>query len=444
LFDFPPHLEVGLGWGGVALAIVIALVMAAGAAAGVARRSATSAPARDHAGGAAGERAVGGSGLVTLEIALATVLLAGAGLLVRSYDQLTRISPGYETEDLVTARLNLDGERFRDREGRVRAIEAIVDRVAALPGVEGVVLWGPNRFGYGWEIGFVSPTDRATESDADRIMTGRHHVGAGALRTLGLPLVAGREFEVGDRAETEPVAMLSATLARTLWPDGSALGREIVVNGGRRRVVGIAADALHRFRRNADEPLRDVYLPYAQLPARSVILGVRTAAGAGVEPALRRAVGAVDPDLPLYDVSTLEAQFEREGRAEGRLRAVAAGYAALAVTLAMVGVHAVLSTVVAARRREMAIRAALGAHPAALARLILGQAARWAGTGVALGLLAATLAKPAWGSILFRTSAVDPGVFGLAAAGLVVAILLIGLGPGRRAARLDVVASLRD
>jgi hypothetical protein len=263
---------------------------------------------------------------------------------------------------------------------------------------------------------------------------------------MRIPILAGRTFEASDGADTERVVVVSEGLARRLWPGESPIGRRIYwggTSGRTRTVIGVSADI--RDMRLEAEPPPMLFVPHAQveLPAMTVV--VRTALGTeAVAPALREALRAVDPALPaptLYEIR--ESQAEAAAAPRFTLSLLGA-FALIALVLAVTGVYAMLAFAVAERRREIAVRMALGASGPRIARLVLQSGLGLAAIGVGAGSLAALVATRALSSLLYGVEPTDPATFAAAAAGLLGAAALACYLPARQAVRVDPMALLRE
>ncbi len=389
--------------------------------------------------------------LVVAEVALASLLLVGAGLLIASFHRLRETGMGFDAGRLVSVRLDLRGARYDDAAVVRHTAQRLVEEAGAIPGVQTAFFWSPSRIGGG---NWVFLLTREGEFDVDplrRVEASRHHVAPGALRRLGIPLRAGRDFSATDHAGAPPVAIVSESLARLFWPGASPIGKRLdtVLRDRRLRVevVGVAADARHRSRLN--DPFgaqRDIYLPFDQAPERFLTLLLRHEPGADagtVASAIRRRVLAVDPTLPVYDVLTIEQQMWQEESRARLSTLVVTGYAALALVLAVLGVYGVLAHMVRLERKEIGIRRALGATDGSIVRGVLGRGLRLVALGSAAGLGAALAGAQLLTSALFGIEPRDPLVFGLAALAMAVPALLACTLPAWHAARVSPNEALR-
>jgi putative ABC transport system permease protein len=271
----------------------------------------------------------------------------------------------------------------------------------------------------------------------------------GYLETLRIPLVEGRFFGESDRAGGEGVTVINQAMARRFWGPGTAIGARITLgdpgdpDARWLTVVGIAGDVRHD--RLSDQAYPQIYLPFAQVPTRSMVLAVRAEADpTSLVPALRRSIAELDPDRPLANVTTLE---ERKAASLARPRvnaAVLGGFALAALVLAAVGIYGVVAYGVVQRTRELGIRMALGAGGGTLLRMVIRQGMTPVLAGLALGLVGALAGGRALRSLLFGVGAADPATFGAVTFFLVAVALAAIYLPARRAARSDPMAALRN
>lgn len=402
---------------------------------------------RDTGAGARRRRAV----LVAAEVALASVLLVGAGLLVASFYRLHHTGLGFDTRHLVTVRLDLRGERYAEPDVLRQTAQRLVDDAGAVPGVREAFLWSPSRLGGGNWVYFLT---RPGEFDADplaRVEASRHHIAPGTLGNLGITLLAGRDFDATDAADGPRVAILSESLADRLWPEG-AIGRRVETRSGQAglelEVIGIASDARHRSRVNdPGTDQRDIYVPYAQAPERFLSLQLRLhpeADVASVAAALRDRVRAIDPTLPLYDLATM-AQQMRDEESQSRVSAtLVAGYAGVALALAVLGLYGLLAHAIRQEQREIGIRLALGASRQAIAGAVIGRGMALVAVGLAAGLVAAFFGARLLAGSLFGLPPRDPVVFAAAAAALLLPAFVACAVPALRASRVDPSDALRS
>ena len=389
------------------------------------------------------------SALVLAEVALAFVLLAGATLLLRSFDRLQQVDPGFSPDRVLTARLHLPHLKYGDEPKQLAFGEQLLARAAGQPGVRSAALVSDAPLGdsppyLSFDIqGRESPTNGSVQDAA--VFTASTEY----FETLRIPLVEGRFFGESDRAGGEGVTVINQAMARRFWGRGTAIGARITLgnpgdpDASWLTVVGIAGDVRHD--RLSDQAYPQIYLPFAQVPTRSMVLAVRAEADpTSLVPALRRSIAELDPDLPLANVTTLE---ERKAASLARPRvnaAVLGGFALAALVLAAVGIYGVVAYGVVQRTRELGIRMALGAGGGTLLRMVIRQGMTPVLAGLALGLVGALAGGRALRSLLFGVGAADPATFGAVTFFLVAVALAAIYLPARRAARSDPMAALRN
>jgi putative ABC transport system permease protein len=396
-------------------------------------------------------------GLVVTQFALALVLAASAGLLIRSFAHMRGVDPGFAPDHLLTARVEVSPVRY-DSDEKVRAFfHGLVTRLEALPGVRSAA------------VVKALPMTQLELGDWSFVREGRHSIpprpeewnlaywqtmSPGYFETMRIPVLRGRGLDDSDRVGAPGVAVINRTLARQVWPAGDAIGQRILMGGGAtdsiwRTVVGVVGDVRHR---GLDaEPRPEIYLPHAQFPAgtgtplRTLRVVLRTEGDpAALTGAVRFALAELDPDIPLAEVQTMEEALGAWA-AERRLTTLlVAGFAALALGLGAVGVYGVVSHLVVQRTREIGIRIALGAMPREILRLVLSQGAWLAGLGIAAGLLGAFLATRLLAGLLFGVGPTDPFTFLATAATLALVAVLASLVPALRAVRTDPMDALRS
>ena len=388
------------------------------------------------------------AGLVAAQIALSIVLLTGAGLLVRTVDRLLDEDGGFEPRQALTARLMLADRPLIESDDHNAFVETLLERVRGLPGVQAAgvgSLLPPDDEPISVE--FVYEDDRG-ESSRRQIVLSFGAVTRGYFAVLGARLRGGRRFEAADDlAEVGPV-MLSETAARFFYPDEDAVGRQMYYNsdalGIARRAPIVAVVDDMKYEGLAAPRAGSIYVPWPRAPTGVSYLVVRTTGDPlALAPAVRDLILTLNPSLPVPDVRSLEDHVAGT-IADRRLRVLpAAGFAALALAVAMVGLFGALARAVAERRHELAIRAAVGASPGRLVRLVLGSALAVTGAGLAAGLLAAAATGRGLASLLYGVGPYDPVTFAAAAAAVALAALVASAIPARRAARLDPMVVLR-
>jgi putative ABC transport system permease protein len=392
--------------------------------------------------------------LVVAEMALALVLLVGAGLLLRSFSSLTRVSPGFNAENLLVINLPLSPRTYGDNVVRTAAVDRIVDRIARLPGVRGAAMSTMIPMaGAGATIHF----NRAAfppKGPEDYVMAGYRAVTPGYLGVLGVPLKRGRLIEPRDRAGAPPVVVINESMAKQYFAGLDPLGQRMQIGTEpdpgfyTMEVVGIVDDVKQSFEAGSKA---EFFVPYAQFPDPvltgmylNVALVARTADDpTALVPSVRAALREIDPNQPLVNVRTMETAMAgtvAQPRLQMTLLVV---FAAVAVTLAIVGVYGVMAYTVSQRAAEISVRMAIGASPANVVGMVVRQGAALAAAGVVLGLVGAYAAARAVQSLLFvEARGFDPATFAVSALILVLAALLASYIPARRAARVSPVSAL--
>jgi predicted permease len=386
-------------------------------------------------------------------MALAVTLVAGAGLLAKSFARLLATDPGFSTAGALTFTLSLPNAGYETPE-RVEAFVAEVEeRLAALPGATQVgAIFGLPLTGFDFSISVNSldGRERTLQEEAAGPSPQLRIVTPGYFAAMGIPLLRGRGIAATDRAGAPPVMVVSETGGRLLFAGEEPLGHRFTLGTGmgvgRGRVggevIGVVGDVKDASLRQPPRPL--VYAVHRQFPVGFLQVVLRSGGDplALAEPA-RRVVADVDPNVPVYQVRTLE-QLLRGSVAQARFMTTVLGvFAATALVLAAVGIYGVVAYAVAQRTRELGIRLALGARAADILWLVLRQGAVLGGLGAGLGLGAALLASRVLTRLLYQVTPSDPPTFVAGAAGLLVVALAASYLPARRAAGVDPVEALR-
>jgi putative ABC transport system permease protein len=333
-------------------------------------------------------------------------------------------------------------------EGRLTAFYSdLFERLRAIPGVDAAAASSTDPVR---QVGFsnnVTPEDRAASSPPSGLVQADwRSVTPGFVDTLRIPLIAGRTFNEGDRENSERVVMVNQLLARLLWPEGDAVGKRIYWGGttGRTRtVVGVIGDFQDEQLDAAAGPM--LLVPHAQvaLPAMTVL--IRTSLDAGtIVPAVRSVLQSMDSSIPAPEIHAVDASRTAAAAGARFNTALLGAFAAIAFVLAVTGVHAVLAFTAIERRRELAVRLALGASAREIVRLLVASGLMLTAIGIALGLAAAAGVTRVLRSLLYDVAPHDPATFAIAAIVLLAAATLACYLPARRAGRLDPIAVLRD
>jgi len=384
--------------------------------------------------------------MVIVELALGVLLVAGAALMMRSFDQLRRVDPGFRTEGVLAVRFSVPAARYPNRDQVLALQRALVDRVEAGPGVErvGMVQQLPLN-GPSWSSQFQARGWPAERVGLDIV---HRRADRGYFEALGIPLLRGRLFEPGDGPETEPVVVINQRFAREHFPGEDPLGQLIAYDRAAteastwRRIVGIVGDQ-HQETLRAP-PRAEAFEHREQDWGRTLWMVVRGgAAAAALTPVVREAVAELDPLIPLEEVRTL-GQVRRAAMAGEELVMVLLGlFGAMALLLASVGVYGVTARAARRRTREIGIRMAVGADGGQVLRLVLLQGAGTVVAGILLGLAAALLLTRAMSGLLYGVTPTDPATLAVVAAVLAGTALVAMLVPALRAARVDPGGLLR-
>ena len=389
-------------------------------------------------------------GLVIAELALAVMLLAGAGLLMRSFIKLQAVDPGFKPEQALTFELTLPDSRYLQDPQRLAFYDDLLPRLRALPGVRSAsAVLGLPLSGVDFVISFdvmgrppVPPADRP----AMQVRVATHDY----FGTLGIPLKRGRLFTENDKAGTPPVVLITESAARQYFPGEDPIGKSIALGwrrGAARRqaggeVVGIVADTRDAGLNEPHPP--QIYLPFHQWPVSFMTVVMKTSVPPlSLSDAARAQVAAVDPTLPVSNIGTLDAVVAKSISQQRFYMLLLAIFAAVALVLAAIGIFGVLSYAVSQRTREIGIRMALGAREGSVIRLIVMQAMILVVCGVTAGTVAALFLSETMTKMLFSVTPTDPATYASVAGLLVAVALLASYLPARRATRVDPVIALR-
>jgi len=385
--------------------------------------------------------------LAAAEVAVAMVLLAGAGLLLRSFAHLLSVSPGFETERIVKAEISLPRYQYAKPEQWSAFMDEFMTQLQAQRGMEKSAIGLPlpildDQVNLPFTIVGKPLPPQGKANMANYVSASPDY-----FQVMEIPLMRGRLFSVDDTAKTQPVALISTALARRYFPNENPLGQHIAFgfppNGNvSREIVGVVAD-IHNVSLG-QEPGPMMYVPFAQEPfwgAEIVVKGGLSIAE--VETAIRAQARNIDAGLPITDIETLP-QALNASVAEPRFRtALLAIFGAIALVLATVGIYGVIAYSVSRRTREIGVRMALGASPASLRRMVLGESVKLALIGLAVGIPAAFASARVLSTMLFGVTAGDPLTFVGVALLLMLVALAAGYFPARRAMRVDPVTALR-
>ncbi|OLE97158.1 MAG: hypothetical protein AUG75_11610, partial [Cyanobacteria bacterium 13_1_20CM_4_61_6] len=389
--------------------------------------------------------------LVATEIALAMLLLVGAGLLLRSFSRLQDVPPGFQADHLLVADIPLSQNAYAKPEQRFEFFDRLIERTKALPGVRTAAAASFLPVSGGGSIIHFNIYGRPPKGPHEFIAAGYRTVTPHYFETLGVPLLQGRLFTAADTDKAPAVAVINATMAHTFFPDESPIGKRMQLGALPDKevpwmeVVGVVGDLLQGLDLG---PAAEMYLPYRQadalLPVFQMSIVLRTAADPLTEAsALRSALAEIDANQPLVKVRSMEENMSASV-AQPRFRTWLIGiFAVIALLLAAVGVYGVMSYTVTQRTSEIGIRVTLGAQSADVFRSIVGEGARIALCGVGVGLLAALALTRVLRTFLYGISASDPTTFLAVALILTVISVAACYFPARRATRVDPIVALR-
>ena len=383
--------------------------------------------------------------LVVAEVALALVLLTGAGLLLKSFVRLENVNPGFNPDRVLTAEISLPKLRYPDKQSQINFFNELERRVRNLPGVK--------YAGFTWILPMSGINSDSSFEIEGRPMDAAHPgpdeelrlVSADYFRALEMPLLKGRFFNAADKLDAPGVVMINQALAHKYWPNDNPIGKRIRVPTREgpvwATIIGIVGDVHHR---GLDQPVQpEWYAPLTQGPYPSMILAVRSSQDpTSLTSAIRREVQAIDPVQPIAHVRTLE-QVIADSIAPRRLSvALLTVFALVALVLASVGIYGVMSFLVVQRTHEIGVRMALGAQRSDVLRLIIAHAGALIGAGTILGLIVALLSTSVLRSILYEVSALDLSTFLFVTLILTLVALIASYIPAHRATRADPMIAL--
>jgi putative ABC transport system permease protein len=405
-----------------------------------------------------GGRAMAGGGrgklvrnaLVLVEVAVALVLLVGAGLLIQSFSRLQAVDPGFRPEGVLTAGVNLPAFKYPDSPRQAAFYRQLIERLETQPGVESVGTIMPLPLSGSRFVLTFAVEGRPAPPPNEEPNTNIRTISPGYFKTAEIPLIKGRVFTDRDREDSEPVVIINQTMAARIWPGQDPLGRRITFDDATdpeaqwRTVVGVVGDVRHG---TLDEDGgSEAYWPQFQTPFEGTAIVVRAAEGRSPESlagAVRQVVRGIDPDLPVDEVRPFD-EVVSEALSQSRFKTVLLGlFAAIALVLAAVGVYGVISYSVTQRTHEIGIRMALGAERASVLRMVVRQGMALVLTGVGVGVLLAFLASRYLATQVYGVSTSDPATFVAVPLVLAAVSLLANYLPARRATAVDPLEALR-
>ncbi|MCP3964184.1 MAG: ABC transporter permease [bacterium] len=404
-------------------------------------------------GGSAGRRAaLPRNFLVVAEVAMALVLMIGAGLLIRTMSALQNEDPGFRRQGVLTARLELPEAKYEEDAAAVAFYDRALESIRALPGVASAGLISQAPFSGNSSSGSYMIEGYEPGPGESAPHSFRRVIDEETFRALDVALVRGRLFNRFDTADSEPVVVIDRLLADKYFHGENPLGRRLGrggPDGPRWTVVGVVETIKIR---DLEQPAtkETIYFPYRQQPFRRMTLVLQTlvlqteVAPGGLTGPLRDTVLAIDPELPLYNVTTMEEQLAGSLQTRRVSMVLLVAFAALAAVLAAIGIYGVLAFTIAQRWREIGTRMALGAAPRQILEMVLGQGLTLAGIGAAVGVVAALALGRLLASMLFGVPSWDPATFAAVCAALLAISLVACYRPARRATRVDPIEALRE
>jgi len=387
------------------------------------------------------------SGLAVAQVAIAIILLVGAGLMIKSLWALMHVAPGFRSENILTARLSLPRSRYPDNH-RIAVLEGeLVESLRGRAGVQSsgfttYIPLGDSDNEWSFVIESRPPLPVGTFNIAKY-----RPVSAGYFQAIGIPLLRGRSFTSADTAAAPWVVVINDSMAREYWPSENPIGQRLKASGGQptwRTVIGVVGDVLHE---GLDGTAKaEMYLPVDQamnIESEPTIV-VRTSVDAGAAAGeLRAAVSAIDPAIAVDRIETMQ-QLVSGSVAPPRFRTmILAAFSLLALVMAAIGIYGVMNYLVIQRTREFGIRLSLGATPTNVLRLVLGRAATLIGAGTCVGLVGSVLLVRLITKLLFGTAPLDPLTFAAVPVILAAVALAASYLPARRATRIDPIVALR-
>jgi macrolide transport system ATP-binding/permease protein len=382
------------------------------------------------------------SGLVVFQVCLSFILLVGAALLLESLEKIRTTSPGFNTTSVVTTGVSLVAAGYDVPRAKIFQDE-LIDRLSALPGIESAVFARVTPLGYGSYSSTPIAVDGYQVPREEQAAINYNQVSPGYFTTLGIPLLSGREFARTDDVNAPLVAIVNRTMMTLYWRGQDPIGRRLQVNGRWARVVGVAADSKYENMRETPRPF--FYVPLRQDFVRGPALHIRTNQPLpSMLAALVREVHALDPNLALYEMITLQEQVNRSTSPQLVAVTLVSILGGLALLLAGVGLYGVMSYAVAQSTRELGLRMALGAGAANLLCLIISRGLRLTAGGILFGIGAAFVLTRLLGNLLYHVNPRDPWIFASALAVMTMTAVSACLLPAWRAARTNPAQVLRD
>jgi predicted permease len=395
--------------------------------------------------------------LVASQVAFAFMLLAGAGLLLASFERVLGVAPGFEPDHVLTARVTPPASRYAEDPQLESFANRFLSSVRGLPGITSAGLTSNIPFGEDFSDSVILAEGYQMAPGESLVSPFRVIATPGYMETLQIPLMAGRYFADSDTSTSQPVAIVDEALAAKFWPGQDPVGRRLrlpqsaddfVTPGPNTRwitVVGVVGTTKMAGLVTSDTRVGTYYFPMSQDAMRSMTLAVRTTGDpTAVTSSIRQALTSIDPELPLYAVRTMQQRIDESLVDRRTPMLLATMFAMAALLLAAMGLYGVLAYQVAQRRREIGIRLALGSEPGGIFTLVLREGLTLLLVGLAVGVAGAFAIRRAMESQLYGVSAMDPVVLAIVAAVLGVVAVLACAIPARRASRIDPLVALAE
>jgi putative ABC transport system permease protein len=379
-----------------------------------------------------------GSMLVVAEVALAMVLLVGAGLMIKSFWRLTNINPGYEASGLLSANIDPSGVRYEKFEQVTAFYTQLLERVSAIPGVSNAAVINSLNASSEFTVDEHPPVTPENSPAAQM-----NQISPDYFKTMKIPLRAGREFTDRDTKKAPRVVIIDESLARRYFPDEDPIGKHINIWDESREIVGVVGAA--RYWSLEGDPFPHLYFPYLQENWWSMSLRVRSESGdpLNLTPAIRNELAAIDKDQPIHSFLALEEAVSDQVTPQRFITSLMTGFAALAGLLAVIGIYGVMSYSVNQRTREIGVRMALGAGRGAVMKAVMKQGMVLGASGITIGLFASIALTRLISGLLFGLEATDPATL-IAITLLLLAVALVACFiPARRATKVDPIIALR-
>ena len=381
------------------------------------------------------------STLVVVQVSLCFILLVGAGLLLESLQKIRSDSPGFSTDGVLVTAVNLVASGY-DVEHAKSFQEELIDRVQALPGVESAAFARQTPLGYGTFSSAPIAVEGYQPAPDEQPSADYNQVGPGYFATIGIPLVSGREFTRSDNETAAPVAIVNETLAARYWPGKNPVGERLQAKGKWMQIVGVAKTSKYYSMREMPKPF--FYVPRRQDFSISAALTIRTRLRPEIfAAAMSRELKAMDSNLALYEVISLQEQLDRSTSAQKVAVTLTGTLGGLALVLAAIGLYGVMSYTVSQSTRELGLRMALGAHTSGLFRLVISRGLVLTFGGIFLGTALALGLTRLLGYLLYKVSPYDLRAFGYAFLVLTLVSLIACFLPAWRATRVDPIVALR-